>query len=168
MTNSATSSAKPSKIIPNWIIFALVAVSVIGLADSSYLTAKHYLGSPINCSIFNGCEKVTTSPYSIILGVPVALLGVLYYFSFLLLVIFYLDTKREKILEFAARFSFVGIIASFWFLFLQIFIIKALCLYCLISAASSTTLFIISLLILKSKHEKFFSKEFLKYFKFSK
>lgn len=168
MTNSKSLLMKPSKIIPNWIIFVFIAVSLIGLADSSYLTAKHYLGTPINCSIFNGCDTVTSSPYSTVLGIPVALLGVSYYFSFLLLVIFYLDTRREKILEFAARFSVVGIIASFWFLFLQIFIIKALCLYCLISAASSTTLFVISLLILKSKRQKFLSAEFLKYFKLSK
>ncbi|KKS25085.1 MAG: Vitamin K epoxide reductase [Candidatus Jorgensenbacteria bacterium GW2011_GWF2_41_8] len=94
MTNSKTSSTRPSKIIPNWVIFALIAVSLIGLADSSYLAAKHYLGSPINCSIFNGCEVVTTSPYSVILGVPVALFGVLYYFSFLLLTILYLDSKK--------------------------------------------------------------------------
>lgn len=165
MTNSKTSSMKPSKIIPKWIIFALVAVSVIGLADASYLTAKHYLGSPINCSIFNGCEKVITSPYSIILGVPVALLGVSYYFSFLLFTIFYLDTKREKILEFAARFSFVGIIASFWFLFLQIFIIKALCLYCLISAASSTILFVLGYIVLKRKNTSFFQKNIRNFFR---
>ena len=165
MTNLPISLMRPSKTIPKWIIFALVAVSLIGLADSSYLTAKHYLGSPVNCSIFNGCEKVTTSPYSIILGVPVELLGVLYYFSFLLLIIFYIDTRREKILEFTARFSIIGVIASFWFLFLQIFIIKALCLYCLISATSSALLFILGIIFLKRKGISCLQKNFRDYFR---
>ncbi|KKS01475.1 MAG: hypothetical protein UU54_C0004G0023 [Candidatus Yanofskybacteria bacterium GW2011_GWA2_41_22] len=167
MTNSKTSSTRPSKIIPNWVIFALIAVSLIGLADSSYLAAKHYLGSPINCSIFNGCEVVTTSPYSVILGVPVALFGVLYYFSFLLLTILYLDSKNEKTLEFAARFSIVGVAASIWFLFLQIFIIKALCLYCLISTTTSATLFVLGLIVLKRKNVSFFQDNLRDYFRIS-
>jgi len=161
MTNSKTSSTRPSKIIPNWVIFALIAVSLIGLADSSYLAAKHYLGSPINCSIFNGCEVVTTSPYSVILGVPVALFGVLYYFSFLLLTILYLDSKNEKTLE------FVGVAASIWFLFLQIFIIKALCLYCLISTTTSATLFVLGLIVLKRKNVSFFQDNLRDYFRIS-
>jgi len=165
MTNSKTSSTRPSKIIPNWVIFALIAVSLIGLAD--YLAAKHYLGSPINCSIFNGCEVVTTSPYSVILGVPVALFGVLYYFSFLLLTILYLDSKNEKTLEFAARFSIVGVAASIWFLFLQIFIIKALCLYCLISTTTSATLFVLGLIVLKRKNVSFFQDNLRDYFRIS-
>ncbi|OGN05459.1 MAG: hypothetical protein A2746_00115 [Candidatus Yanofskybacteria bacterium RIFCSPHIGHO2_01_FULL_44_22] len=165
MTSSKTSSTRPSKTIPNWIIFALIAVSVVGLADSSYLTAKHYLGSPINCSIFNGCEAVTASPYSVVLGVPVALWGVSYYFFFLLLAILYVDSKNEKTLEFTARFSIVGIVASAWFLFLQIFIIKALCLYCLISAVSSTTLFILGLTVLKRKNVSFLQNNLRDYFR---
>lgn len=155
---------KPSKIIPNWIIFAFIAVSLIGLADSSYLTAKHYLGTPINCSIFKGCDIVAASPFSVILGIPVALLGVFYYFSFILLTIFYIDSKNEKTLEFVARFSAVGVIASLWFLFLQIFIIKALCLYCLISATTSTVLFILGFIVLKRKNASFFQKSIRDYF----
>ncbi len=166
MTTSKTSSTKPSKIIPNWIIFAFIAVSLIGLADSSYLTAKHYLGTPINCSIFNGCDIVTTSSYSVILGIPVALMGVLFYLSFLLLTIFYIDSKNEKTLEFVARFSVIGVIASSWFLFLQIFIIKALCLYCLISATTSTALFVLGFIVLKRKKANFLPDNLSRYFRY--
>lgn len=158
MTNSKPSLMKPSKTIPNRIIFVFIAVSLIGLADSSYLTAKHYLGTPINCSIFNGCDTVTTSPYSTVLGIPVALLGALYYLFFLLLSVLYIDSKNEKILEFMARFSAVGVIVSSWFLFLQIFIIKALCLYCLISATSSTILFVLGFTVLRRKGIGFLRK----------
>jgi uncharacterized membrane protein len=70
-------------IIPKWIIFGLIVVSFLGFLDATYLAAKHYLGAPIACSIFEGCEKVTTSQYAAVFNIPVALLGALYYLLFL-------------------------------------------------------------------------------------
>lgn len=155
MTNSETSSTKPSKTIRKWIAPAFIIFSVVGLADASYLTAKHYLGSAIYCPVFGDCEKVITSSYSAIFGVPVSLLGALYYFTFLVLTILFLDTKNEKIMSFAARVSVLGLAASVWFSFLQFFVIKAFCPYCLVSAGTSAALFILGALWLKSKSQKF-------------
>src|SRR3989338_11329932 len=129
-----------------WIFAAL---ALVGLSDASYLTAKHYLGTPINCSIFGDCDKVTTSAYSAIWGIPVALFGAIYYIFIFLLAIWYLDSKKESILYFIASATAVGFLASVWFLYLQLFVIGALCLYCIISAITSTLLFITGLIVLK-------------------
>lgn len=140
----------PSGIIHNWIPHTFLILSLIGFIDASYLTAKHYLGIPLACTVFEDCEKVTTSQYATIGGIPVALLGVIYYLAIFFLTLAFLETKQIKLINFAARLTVVGFLASLWFLYLQAFVLHAFCLYCLISAAISSALFILGIFLLKS------------------
>jgi len=140
MTSTNLSSKKSIKI-PNFTPWAFLAVSFLGFLDATYLTAEHYLVEVPLCPLFGGCEKVLTSQYATVLGIPLGLLGMIYYLTVLILTIFYLDTKRTNPLKIAAFLSIVGIITSLVLLYLQIFVIGALCLYCLISAGSSIILF---------------------------
>ncbi|MBT9147997.1 MAG: hypothetical protein DDT32_01766 [Syntrophomonadaceae bacterium] len=158
--NSEILSIKPLATIPKWIIFALVIVSFVGFLDATYLTAKHYLGTPIECSIFEGCERVTTSPYATVFNIPVALYGALYYLFIFFLSVAYFDTPKDKpagwvkrnlLISIIPPLAAVGFIASVWFVYLQLFVIKAICLYCMISAATSTALFILGIFVLKYK-----------------
>lgn len=151
MQNFKTSSNKQSQIIPKWLVALFLALSAIGFLDASYLTVKHYLGTPINCSLLNGCDKVTTSAYSVIAGLPVALLGVLYYVAVFMLVMLYVDTGRKKLMYGAALLTPLGLLASLWFVYVQVFVIHALCLYCLISAFISTLLFGFGMFIVYTK-----------------
>lgn len=150
MMNSETSSFQPFN---KWVAFAFVVVSFIGFLDSVYLTVEHYLGLSLPCSILNGCEEVATSVYATIWNIPVALFGVIYYLTFFLLSILYLEVKSRNIINFIARFSVVGFLASAWFIYIQLFLIKALCFYCIISATTSTILFILGMFVLKYKKE---------------
>lgn len=120
----------------------MMVVSLLGFLDATYLTMKHYLGTALTCAIFEGCDVVTTSAYSMILGVPVALLGAIYYLSMFLSVAYYLDSQKLRILSFAAYVTVTGFLASLVFMYIQIFILKALCIYCIFSAITSTTLFL--------------------------
>lgn len=142
MTNSEISSslrlAKSRRTIG--IIFLIL--SFAGFLDATYLTIQHYAGGIVPCSNIGNCEKVLTSAYSVVAGVPVALFGSVYYFLVLLLSVLYLNRKEEKFLLAAARLSFLGFVASLWFIFAQLFLIHAICLYCMGSATSSTILFI--------------------------
>lgn len=147
--NSGLSSSARSRAVPNWIIASFLIVSVLGFVDATYLTVKQYSGTPLECSIFKGCEKVTTSRYATILGVPLALLGAVYYLAIFLSLIAYLDIRREEILSFMARFTIVGLLASAWFVYLQLFVIQAICPYCMVSAIASTILFLLGMLVLK-------------------
>lgn len=151
MKTLENSSARPSKALPNWLIFGLIGISFIGFLDASYLTIAHYTGATLNCSILKGCEQVTNSPYSVILNVPVALLGSLYYLTVLILSLLYFDTKNASILKIIAPFTLLGFAASVWFVYLQFFVIKALCQYCMVSALTSTLLFVLGILIFKFK-----------------
>ncbi|NUQ57036.1 MAG: vitamin K epoxide reductase family protein [Candidatus Paceibacter sp.] len=123
----------------------MAVVSFFGLLDSSYLASKHYSGTLPPCGLFQGCDVVTTSKFAEIGGVSVALLGAIYYLVVLLVSIIYLQTKNKKILFFLSLFVPVGFAASAWFFFVQAFVLKYFCAYCLFSAFTSTTLFVIGL-----------------------
>ncbi|OGF60822.1 hypothetical protein A2656_01085 [Candidatus Giovannonibacteria bacterium RIFCSPHIGHO2_01_FULL_44_100] len=116
--------------------------------DASYLAVKHYLGEPVVCSLLEGCEEVLTSKYAIVAGVPVALFGVFYYLAVFILIILYWDTGKTQFLRFAAYLTILGFAASLWFVYLQLFVIGAICLYCMASAITSTILFMLGLFII--------------------
>src|SRR3989344_9051477 len=98
MQISEASSNKPAAL-SNWLPIAILIISAIGFADATYLTTQHFLGSPVACSILKGCEQVTTSPYSVIFGIPIALLGSLYYLTILILAVIYLDSRKINFLN---------------------------------------------------------------------
>ena len=123
--------------------------SFLGLIDASYLAAKHYTRTIPPCASVKVCEVVTTSQYATIGGISVALLGAIYYLAVLVISIAIIDTKSDRLKKFLARFSVIGLLASIWFISLQLFVIKALCLYCLVSAFSSTTIFITAFFLKK-------------------
>ncbi len=139
-------SSKPSENnAPTWLPWSYLVVSFLAFLDAGYLTAHHYLGTPLVCSVLQGCEQVTSSAYSTVLGVPVALLGALYYLFILLLTIWYFDRHRVSVLNFIGRITILGLLASIWFVYVQVALLHSFCLYCLFSAFTSTTLFVTSL-----------------------
>lgn len=136
------------------IAILFLVVSALGFIDATYLSVQHFLGEIPPCTI-DGCEFVLTSAQSTILGVPVALLGSLYYLLILVLSISYLDTKNNKILKNLSFISIFGFIASIYFVYLQLFVIKYICQYCMISAITSTIIFITGMCALyKFKNNK--------------
>ena len=130
--------------IPKWLIVLFFLVALFGFVDATYLTVEHFLNTTPPCYILTGCDTVTTSSYSVIMGIPVALLGALYYLFMMVLALFILDSKRHHLLQHLAFFSWAGIAAAIYFTAIQAFIIKAYCLYCLGSAVSSVMLFFIA------------------------
>ena len=139
------------KVIP-WLILLL---GFLGFIDTLYLTYEHFTGAPVNCSILNGCDKVLTSSYSSILDVPLALIGTLYYLLVLALMAAYLGQKNKAVIKYLLGLTSLGFIISLFLVYLQFFVLKALCLYCMISALSSTLLFILTTIyLLKLKDNK--------------
>jgi len=145
-----------------FVFFTFLPISFLGFIDASYLTIKHFTGTPIPCSVLRGCEEVTNSQYSIIGGIPVALLGAVYYLTIFILIFFLLSGRlfslnsqngvnENKLLKFIAYLTIIGLLASLWFIYLQIFVIQAICLYCMFSAFTSLTLFIFGIIVLKFK-----------------
>jgi len=91
---------------------------------------------------------VTTSQYSVLLGIPVALLGSIYYLALFMAAVIYLDRKNLKVIRAASWFSITGFVFSVWFTLVQALIIQAYCQYCLLSALTSAALFLLGMQIL--------------------
>lgn len=133
------------------IAWVLLAIAFIGFLDATYLTTLHYRGVIPPCTLLAGCETVTTSGYATLMNVPVALLGSIYYLGVISLLFWYLQKENLKILQHVKYLTIAGLAASAYFVYLQIFVIGAICQYCMLSAGTSTALFLISWLALRAK-----------------
>ena len=128
-------------VISNFVIIFFAIVSFVGMADTIYVTINHYKGIIPPCTLLNGCETVLTSKYSEVFGVPIALFGALFYSAVFLFSLAYLKTKNNKIIIVFLVLTALAFLMSLFFVYLQFFVIKAVCEYCLTSAAASTILF---------------------------
>jgi len=142
-------SVKPQARIPRWVVVGFLVVGGLGFIDAAYLTVTHYRGLMPTCSLLHGCDAVLTSGFATLGFVPVALIGAIYYLTVFLLVFGYLDTDWLILLRAAAWLTVLGFLASLGFVYLQVFVIRALCQYCLLSALISTILFGLGMLVLK-------------------
>jgi uncharacterized membrane protein len=138
----------------NIAIWSLLLIAFIGFLDATYLAVEHFRGEIPPCSITLGCEAVTTSGYATILTVPVALLGSIYYLVAIVLLMLFIQTGKEKMLIFFKYLSILGLLASAYFVYLQISVIGAICQWCMVSAGTSTLLFLVSWLTLKNKNSE--------------
>ena len=103
----------------------LVALAGTGIA--AYLTWVHYDEGALVCVSGGGCETVQQSSYAEIAGLPVALLGLVTYVTVLGLIVW--DTPYARLG--AASLAFVGLAFSVYLLVLQLFVIDAVCVWCL-------------------------------------
>ena len=140
--------------ILKWVAVGFLVVGFLGFLDASYLAAKYYSGEPITCSLLEGCEQVTTSEYAAIFGVPVALLGAAYYLFIFLAAIYYFDSKNARVFKRIAPITAAAFLATLYFVYLQLFVIGAICIYCMFSALTSTILFGLGIITVRlEKHD---------------
>ncbi|MCS7183897.1 MAG: hypothetical protein NZ866_00935 [Patescibacteria group bacterium] len=119
-------------MLKNKFIYLIAFLSIIALIISIYLTFEHYNKRLPSCLIGTKCDIVLTSKYSEIYGFPMALIGLIY-FSLYLLLIFLLKMIKSKIFKnFLILYSLLGSIVGLVLIYLQIFIIKNICSYCFI------------------------------------
>lgn len=123
-----------------WLLF----LSLLGLADSAYLTYEHFSNSIPPCTTayitLVDCGRVLKSSYAYLFGVPLAVLGLFHYS--LLTIWLLLALRGNK----AARYlmllqTIAGFGFSVYFVYLQLVVIQAICVYCMVSALTSTLLF---------------------------
>ncbi len=147
MMNLKHSLKRQLSNIPRWLPITIGIVALLGFADATYLAVEHFSNTIPPCAA-GSCELVLTSPYSTVFGIPDSLLGALYYLFILVLVVLYFDAKKEIYLRIALFCTLAGVISSAAFVWLMAFVIHAYCQYCLASAATSTTLFIVAVFAL--------------------
>lgn len=111
-----------------------ILLSLLGIADATYLTIAHYTTKVIlacpSTGIIN-CEKVTTSTYSEIFGIPAAVLGLAFFLGMFIaqLPIFWKTTSQFIRLG-RLIYSIAGLLSVFWFVYVEFHKLNAICLYC--------------------------------------
>ena len=127
----------------SWVLYLILAIALAGLADATYLTYEHFSNilPPCHIGFFVDCGKVLLSKYSVMFGIPVALIGVFQYLSEAVLTLLFIVTKKTEFKKLLIIFSFIGLGGSIYFMFIQFVIIKSICLYCTLSALISFVLF---------------------------
>lgn len=130
-------------------IALIISIALVGLVDALYLFSHHITGEPITCGLSGGCSAVAASPQSIVFGVPLSLVGVIFYFGVIALIALRTTSLRKYVEKYISYttvlriYASAGLISSVYFTYLQAFVIQAWCQYCILSAFCTALIFIL-------------------------
>jgi len=123
----------------------IILLGVGGFSLSLYIFRCKHAKAPLVCPVNGSCDLVTASRYSRLAGIPVELLGLIYYaiitiFHGAVLVApsIFMQTTALGLLA----LSILAFIFSLYLTGIQVFILKHFCTWCLISAALSSLIFL--------------------------
>ena len=144
----APASVGPTR--PGWLAPVSVVLAVAGLLVSAYLTFEHFTANAtLACSIGGivDCAKVTTSAWSTFMGVPVALLGLLFFVVTLGLCLPQAWRRPEPWLD-AVRLGWltVGLGMALYLVWAELYRIHAICLWCTVVHGLTLVLFALVLI----------------------
>lgn len=125
----------------NRLRIAAIVLAVIGICIAAYLTYVHYDDVQVLCTGGGGCEKVQKSEYSKLLGVPVALLGLLGYVAILAALL----PRGETAALIAAAIAIGGFGFSMYLQYRSFVTLDAHCIWCIASAFVMTLLAIVTM-----------------------
>ena len=126
----------------------IAALALIGVFVALYLTMyKIGVIGHLACG-FGSCEVVNSSKWSIFAGAPVAEWGVGFYIATLVVAVAGTSpglAHNRQISYLLAGMSATGVVFSAWLTYLELYVIHAICKYCVTSAVIVTAIFIVSL-----------------------
>lgn len=129
-------------------------LALAGLLIASFLAYEYNFTGPIPCLIGGGgCDVVRSSQYAKFLGVSVPYLGILYYLGVAFGSILCIQSESTVLKKLFQLFTFSGFIFSLYLTYLEGFVIKAYCFWCLISLLIATFIFLINVIKIKTIHE---------------
>jgi uncharacterized membrane protein len=118
-----------------------LAVALAGIGVAAYLTYVHYAGlQPFCAGGGHGCERVQSSSYARLGGIPVALLGLAGYLAIATALL----APGERARLAAAALAVSGFGFSAYLTYLELFVIDAICQWCVASAVLLTLLSVIT------------------------
>jgi uncharacterized membrane protein len=138
--DNAPAAPNRTALAPTWLQWITFVLALVAIFAASYLTYQHYTEgkSFFGCADkgFINCEAVTTSPQSRLFGIPVALLGLLFYVFMVPVMSPWawrltgqsLVARWLPIVRLAA--ICVGICMVLYLLYAELFMIRSICLYC--------------------------------------
>jgi uncharacterized membrane protein len=125
----------------------LAVLDIVGLLVAGYLSIVELSGGVPTCGFVKGCEEVALSEYARIGGIPVAVFGVVLSVALLALALAWWRTDIYGLLLAHYGLSLVGVIFDGYFLYLQVFVIQAVCIWCVTYEVSLLIRFLIALVV---------------------
>jgi uncharacterized membrane protein len=143
---------------PEWsggsgrLVAGIIAVlSLGGIGVAGYLSYTHWFSHSIVCAGFGSCDTVAQSAYAHLAGVPVAVLGLLGYVALFAVAAFWLrvgDRFETWPLLAIWGMSIGGVAYSVYLTYLELFVIDAICIWCVTSAVIMSCILIVSTIAL--------------------
>jgi uncharacterized membrane protein len=125
---------KPPVVVPAWLPIVSLALAVAGLLVAGYLTIEHFTASTTLACPETGvvnCTKVTTSEQSKVFGIPVALLGLVYFVPMVVACLPQLWRDERPLVRYGRLgLATVGVIFVAYLVYAELFVIDAICLWC--------------------------------------
>jgi len=130
------------------ITIALIALAIIGLLVSVYMTIYKITSNDSMCIGSKDCSVVNASRYSELYGIPVAVFGVVGYAAMLAMLLLERNpgffNQNGTMLLFGV--SLTGFLFTLYLIFIEVALIKAYCPFCIASQATMTIIFILSVI----------------------
>ena len=128
--------------------WATIVLALLGAADAIYLLVLKYTQAEAMCIGNHGCITVNNSPYSVIYGIPVSLLGLLAYLA--IIGIFLLEPRWKPAAQQGPLavfgLSLAGVAFSAYLTYIEYYVIFAVCPFCITSAILITLIFILAII----------------------
>ncbi len=132
---------------------ALLGLSLLGVAIGGYLSwGALDTGVEVSCSGVGDCHSVQSSDYSEIAGIPIALLGLVMYLGLTALCaarrlwpwIASSSTEPRVLPIWCFALAISGVVFSAYLTYVELFVIDAICIWCVASATLVTAIALLS------------------------
>lgn len=158
----STLTAKFKLVAVDWLFVVMLALILAGLGVSFYLMWGYTTpGATLACGGSHGCETVKNSPYASLLGIPLPVIGLVSYSALLILLVL----QNQLALRAAGwspyialaifGVSLAGVLYSVYLTYLELFVILAICRWCVASAIIMVALFGLSIVNLRNNNKTF-------------
>ena len=133
------------------LLLGVVLLGVLGMAVAGYLTYVHYNEDALVCTV-GGCETVQQSDYSTMLGVPIALFGLLMFLTVTMLAVARLSGRSPLPTDLATMAAWTLLLTSLlyyaYLTYIEIWELEAVCQWCVISSILALLMFVLESLLL--------------------
>ncbi len=127
-------------------LWAPVAFSALGVLVSTYLSVKRFTGGSLVCTRWAQCDTVNNSVYAKFYGVPVAFIGLAGYLVLLGLALAALQSEgggQRRLTRLGFLLALGGVGFSAYLTYIELFVLEAVCIWCVASATLITLLAIV-------------------------
>lgn len=135
---------------PAWVAPVSFAIAIAGTAVSTYLTIAHFTSPKVLACASTGvvnCERVTTSVQSEVVGIPVALLGLAWFLAMSAICSPWAWRSAARRIGLARQVAvWTAMAFVLWLVYAELFVIRAICLWCTVAHILAFALFVIIVL----------------------